>query len=191
MAPNAFSVIAMKGSAYGTSNSGSPASRAASTSASGTSLCPKPVPNPTPATWRDASRSTYALCTASSPSWRPVVRISSPPDSHGVGSSSSVGCTQRIGASAASPPTSSSSCMSSTRPWTVSMSVLDDPVPRLGEDGAQDPVDLLERGGVRDQRRRQLDHRVAAVVCAADQAVLVEGARQEAAQQRLGLLVAE
>ncbi len=44
---------------------------------------------------------------------------------------------------------------------------------------------------VGDQRRRQLDHRVAAVVSAADQPALVELAGEEAAQQPLRLLVVE
>ena len=44
---------------------------------------------------------------------------------------------------------------------------------------------------VGDQRRRELDHGVAAVVGAADQAVLVQLAGHEAAQQLLALLVAE
>ena len=52
-------------------------------------------------------------------------------------------------------------------------------------------VDLFELLGVGDQRRRQLDHRVAAVVGAADQPALVELAGEEAAQQLLGLLVVE
>ena len=40
----------------------------------------------------------------------------------------------------------------------------DDPLPGLGEDGAQDRVDQLELLRVRDQRRRELDHGVAAIV---------------------------
>ena len=43
-------------------------------------------------------------------------------------------------------------------------------LPRLGQHRAQDGLDLLELLGVGDQRRRELDHRVAAVVGAADQA---------------------
>ena len=66
-----------------------------------------------------------------------------------------------------------------------------DPLPGLGEHGAQDVVDLFELLGVGDQRRRQLDDRVAAVVGAADQPALVELAGEEAAQQLLGLLVVE
>ena len=50
---------------------------------------------------------------------------------------------------------------------------------------------FLELLGVGDQRRRQLDHRIAAVVGAADQATLVELAGEEAAQQLLRLLVVE
>src|SRR5436190_11109314 len=127
-------------------------------------------------------------------SWMPVVRTSSPPDSHGVGSISSVMCTQRTGASAASSPVSSSRSMSWTSRWTVSKSsllMLDDPLPRLGEHRPDHRFDLGELLRARDKRRRELDHGVAAVVRAADQPALVELARQEAAQQLLGLLVAE
>src|SRR5688500_14236890 len=134
----------------------------------------------------------------------PVVSRSSPPDSHGVGSGSSEMCTQRTGASAPSSPAASSSPVSATRARTVSIgslapppgasprrSVPDDPVPGLGQHLAQDPVDDLELLAVRNQRRRQLDHGVAAVVGPADQAVLVELAGHEAAQELLALLVAE
>ena len=109
----------------------------------------------------------------------PVVSSSSPPDSQGVGSGSSEMCTQRTGASAPSSPAASSRPISATRPRTVSMrphvrlraaSVADDPLPGLGEHRAQDAVDQLELLGVGDQRRRELDHGVAAVVGAADQA---------------------
>ena len=64
-----------------------------------------------------------------------------------------------------------------------------DPLPRLAQHGAQDRLDLRELLGARDQRRGQLDDRVAAVVGAADQAAVVELAGEEAAQQLLGLLV--
>src|SRR2546426_7440942 len=62
-----------------------------------------------------------------------------------------------------------------------------DPLPRLAEHGPQDRLHLLELLGVRDQRRGELDHRVAAVVGAADQAAPVQLARQEAAKQLLRL----
>src|SRR5690349_4138845 len=65
------------------------------------------------------------------------------------------------------------------------------PLPRLREHGAQDRLDLLELLRPSDQRRRELDHRIAAVVGATDQASAVELTRQEAAQERLRLLVAE
>ncbi len=51
------------------------------------------------------------------------------------------------------------------------------------------PVDLVELLLRRDQRRRDLDHRVAAVVGPADEAALEERGREEAAQERLALLV--
>src|SRR3954451_4326288 len=124
----------------------------------------------------------------------PVVSPSSPPDSHGVGSISSVMCTQRTGASAASSPVSSSRSMSWTSRWTVSTArllVLDDLLPGLGEHRADDRLDLGELLRARDERRRELNHRVATVVGAADEPPLVQLAREEAAQQLLGLLVAE
>src|SRR4051794_32490716 len=191
-AANAFSVIAMNGSAYGTSNTGNDCARASSSSASGIVSWSKPVPNPSPATWCDASRSTSPRCASGVSSCMPVVRISSPPESHGVGSGSSDAWTQRIGAPAPSRPATRSSPISSIRPWTVSIVlVVNDFVPRLRQDGAQDAVDLLELRGVSDQRGRELDDGVAAVVGAADQPVLVQRAGQEAAQQHLRLLVAE
>src|SRR5262245_13431311 len=122
----------------------------------------------------------------------PVVRSSSPPDSHGVGSGSSDMWTQRTGASAPSSPVASSSPISDTSPRTVSMGlVANDALPRLGEHLAQDAVDDLELVAVRDERRRELDDGVAAVVGAADQAVLEELARHEAAEELLALLVGE
>jgi hypothetical protein len=58
---------------------------------------------------------------------------------------------------------------------------------RLGEHRTQHSLDLLELLGAGDQRRRELDHRVATVVGAADQAAPEQLAGEEAAQQRLGL----
>src|SRR4051794_6352039 len=121
--------------------------------------------------------------------------------------------TQRTGAAAALAPAASSRSSSSSRLWTVSTWLLADDsflsrssraavpapsgrapvhlVPGLGEDAVEDVVDLFELLGVGDQRRRQLHHRVAAIVGAADQTALVELAGEEAAQQPLGLLVVE
>src|SRR5436190_15371922 len=118
----------------------------------------------------------------------PVVRSSSPPDSHGVGSMSSLMCTHRIGASAASLPVSSSSSVSSSSACSVNIrrsSLGDDPVPGLRERRPENRLDLVELLGVRDQRRGQLHDRVAAVVRAADQALPEELAREEAAQKLL------
>ena len=92
---NAFSVSAMNGSSYGTSNSAKSCFAAASTSASGIVSCAKPVPRPSPASPWPASRATYARCVSGSVSAMPVVSSSSPPDRNGVGSSSSEMCTQR------------------------------------------------------------------------------------------------
>src|SRR5882672_2214557 len=63
--------------------------------------------------------------------------------------------------------------------------------PGLGEDRAQDLLDLVEVLLGADQRRRELDYRVAAVVGAADQAGVEQRVRQEAAQQPLRLVVVE
>src|SRR3954451_20692542 len=191
---NACSVSAMNGSSYGTSNSGKPRSRAASTSALGTVSCVNPVPRPTPASpWsaRVAMKSRWRLAVSSA---RPVVSSSSPPDSHGVGSSSSEMCTQRTGTSRFASPASTSTSRSPSTSRTVSTpapSAVQHPARRLLEDGPQDRFHLLELVGPGDQRRRELEDGVAAVVGAADQAALEELARQLAPQERLGLLVGE
>ena len=65
------------------------------------------------------------------------------------------------------------------------------PLPGLGEDVAEDARDLVELGLLGDERRRDLDDRVAPVVGAADEAPLEEPGREEAAEQRLALLVRE
>ena len=61
----------------------------------------------------------------------------------------------------------------------------------LGEHAAQDLLDLVELGLADDQRRRELDHRVAAVVGPAVQAGVEQRLGEEAAQQPLGLVVVE
>src|SRR4051794_26455167 len=104
----------------------------------------------------------------------PVVSSTSPPESHGVGSGSSEMCTQRTGASAWASPASTGKPRSPTSPRTVStteelLAGVQHPLRRLLQDGAQDRLDLLEVGGTRDERGRQLDDRVAAVVGAADE----------------------
>src|SRR4051812_9273180 len=117
----------------------------------------------------------------------PVVSSSSPPDSHGVGSASSEMCTQRSGASAASSPAGSSRSRSRARSRTVSKAASSAPLAHLPrgvlEDRAQDALDLLEVLGLGDERRGQLDDRVAAVVGAADQPAAEQLAGQETAQQ--------
>ena len=64
-------------------------------------------------------------------------------------------------------------------------------LPCLGQHLAERAGDLVELLLGRDQRRRDLDDRIAAVVGPADQAFLEERRREEAAQQRLALLVVE
>src|SRR5215204_6818579 len=63
--------------------------------------------------------------------------------------------------------------------------------PCIVQDIAEDADDLVELGLPGDERRRDLDHRVAAVVGAADEPALEEGGREEAAQQRLAFVVVE
>src|SRR5204862_6060166 len=63
--------------------------------------------------------------------------------------------------------------------------------PGLFEHVGEDPHQLVELGLTRDERRRDLDDRIAAVVGAADQAALEQLRREEAAQQPLRLLVRE
>lgn len=63
--------------------------------------------------------------------------------------------------------------------------------PGLGEDGAQDLLDLVEDRLVGDQRRGELDDRVATVVGAAVETVVVQRLGEEAVQDALGLLVVE
>ena len=102
---NAFSVSAMNGSSYGTSNTGKLELRRPRPPApAGSVSWSKPVPKPRPARWCPASSRTNSRCRSSVSSWMPVVSRSSPPDSHGVGSGSSEMCTQRTGASAPSAP---------------------------------------------------------------------------------------
>src|SRR5829696_7637819 len=62
---------------------------------------------------------------------------------------------------------------------------------RLLEHRPQDALHLLELLGPGDQRGRELDHRVAAVVGPADQPAAIQLRREEAAQQPLRLLAAE
>ena len=66
-----------------------------------------------------------------------------------------------------------------------------DALGRLGEHVSEDSHDLVELGLVGDERRRDLDDRVAAVVGTADEPALPEPGREEAAQERLALLVGE
>src|SRR5713101_557161 len=74
---------------------------------------------------------------------------------------------------------------------TSADSTLDDPPPGLGEDLAECPCDDVEFPLRCDQRRRDLDDGVAAVVRAADQTLLEQAGREEAAQQRLALVFRE
>src|SRR5439155_6409889 len=66
-----------------------------------------------------------------------------------------------------------------------------DSLPRLLEDVAENAGDLVELVLVGHERRRDLDDRVAAIVGPADEAALEHPRREEAAQERLALLVGE
>ena len=65
------------------------------------------------------------------------------------------------------------------------------PGPGLGEHRPEDLLDLVEVGLLADQRRGELDDRVAAVVGPAVEAGVEQRRGQEAAQQPLGLVVVE
>src|SRR3954451_3500390 len=137
------------------------------------------------------SRCAFALSRS-----RPVVSSSSPPDSHGVGSRSSEMWTQRTGTSRFCSPARTATSRSPSTSRTVStacasLSAVEHPAGGLLEDRPQDGLHLLELLGAGDERRRELDDRVAAVVGAADEAPAEELAGEEAAQHRLGLLGAE
>ena len=62
---------------------------------------------------------------------------------------------------------------------------------RLGENVAEDADHLVELLLARDERRRDLDHRVAAVVGAADETALEQRSREKAAQEPLALVLGE
>src|SRR5919108_1188007 len=189
---------------------------ASSTSAFGSRLCSKPVPRPSPASSCSASLCRKRRWRAGAVSWIPVVSSSSPPDSHGVGSSSSEMWTQRIGRSAPCFPAASSRPHSDTRLPTVSIAALQcatngeergarrgrprrpptafrllesrlrPHLPRcLLEHRPQHRLHFLELLGVADQRRRELDHGVAAIVRPADESPAEELAREESAQEPL------
>src|SRR5689334_2613241 len=63
--------------------------------------------------------------------------------------------------------------------------------PCLRENCPQDLLDLIEMLLRAGQRRRELDHRIAAIVGAADQPGVEQGVRQEAAEEPFGLVVVE
>ena len=132
-----------------------------------------------------------------SSSWIPVVSSSSPPESHGVGSSSSEMWTQRISRSAPSSPAASSSPQpverGSDREHPGSGTSSRSHAARAASVSTGRRIASISSNcsDVADQRRRELDHGVAAVVRAADQPAAVELAGEEAAQQLLGLLVGE
>src|SRR5882724_10978389 len=84
--------------------------------------------------------------------------------------------------------------LSSARPQPPSVPPrleLRDALPGFGEDFTEDSHDLTEFLLPCDERRRDLDHGVAAIVGAADQPLLEETRREEAAQERLRLCIGE
>src|ERR1700742_176714 len=68
---------------------------------------------------------------------------------------------------------------------------LGDLAPGFGQDLTENSHDLGDLLLTGDERRRDLDARVLAIVGTADEAVLEQRARQEAAQERLALVRAE
>src|SRR5438874_10522423 len=105
-------------------------------------------------------------------------------------------CTHRTGRSRPPSPATKVTSRSTSRSRTVSIDVHSSAVnlhaiPGLPQDGPEDRLDFLELLGSRDQRRRELNHRVPAVVGTAYQPSPVELTGEEAAQQRLGFLVRE
>src|SRR5215207_9224846 len=123
----------------------------------------------------------------------PVVSSSSPPDSHGVGSASSEMCTHRTGTSRLASPASRSTSTSARTSRTVSIrsSGVQRAARRLLEQRPQDGLDLLELLRPGDERRRELDHRIAAVVGPADQAAAEQLLGEVSADEALALLAAE
>src|SRR3954447_19953424 len=125
----------------------------------------------------------------------PVVSSSSPPESHGVVSSSSEMWTQRTAFSSPASPATRRTSRSRIRSPSGSMArgaaSEVEAVACLLEHRPQDGVDLLELLGAGDQRRRELHHRVAAVVGAADQPAAEHLRGEEAAQQPLLLVACE
>src|SRR4051812_46609083 len=122
----------------------------------------------------------------------PVVSSSSPPDSHGVGSTSSEMCTQRTGFSAPAAPATRRRSSSETRSPRVSMALGEPQLARRAlERGAQDRLHLRELLRTGDERRRELHDGVAAVVGAADQPAAEELAREVVVEQVVALLLAE
>src|SRR3954452_21271622 len=125
----------------------------------------------------------------------PVVSSSSPPDSPGVGSSSSELWTQRTAFSSPRSPATTRTSRSRIRSPSASMpagsAAQVETVAGLLEHGPQHGVDLLELLGSRDERGRELDDRVAAVVGAADQPAAEHLRGEEAAQQPLLLVARE
>src|SRR3984957_10901537 len=102
----------------------------------------------------------------------PVVSSSSPPDSHGVGSSISDMCTHRTGTSVADSPVSRRTSRSDSSSETVSIACVYETAaarrrsgPRVHhlagtlQDRAQDPDDLVELVGPGDHRGGQLPDR--------------------------------
>src|SRR5687767_12792630 len=116
----------------------------------------------------------------------------SPPESHGVGSSCSEIETQRTPRSPPGDSAANSRPQSERRDETVSIgSGRGYSVRCLSQHAAEDACDLLELGGPAGERRRELDHGVTAIVRAADEAALVELAGEEPAQEPLGFFVGE
>ena len=79
------------------------------------------MPRPRPDSPWPARRATYSRWVSGRSSWRPVVSSSSPPDSHGVGSTISEMCTQRTALSTPASPATSRTSRSRRRSRSASI----------------------------------------------------------------------
>src|SRR4051794_38544027 len=112
-------------------------------------------------------------------------------------SSRTATCATRPASSTASSAARSPTCFSGSRRTLVrslrSLRVgpISQPAPALGQHRAEDLLHLVEVRLVADERRRELDHGVAAVVGPAVQPRVEQRPGQEAAQEALRLVVVE
>src|SRR6476646_9912123 len=73
--------------------------------------------------------------------------------------------------------------------WLTTTPLRAELVPRVDEHGAERALDEVELFRPRDQRRRELHDRIAAIVGAADEAGFVETRRHETAEEPIAVLL--